>query len=171
MKSLNIRSSVIALAVTIASLPSSTLAAATELNQRMQGLFMSTCFEAAKAGDMSIAARAAERKGYKLVGTIYPTGSKRKGYRAYAKARGQEEIWIGATKATLQSCGVTFVDNGEIAKDRPHFLHTISMATKGKPWGKGFVTVHWVNHSFNGVNYEFSVVPGQGRTGLFANFK
>lgn len=148
-----------------------TAAAETEVGQRMQKLFMATCFEAAKSSDMSIAATRAQEKGYKLLGTIHPTGIKRKGYRAYGTSKGQEQIWIGATKATEQSCGVTFSDTGKSRDDLPHFLHTISMATKGKPWGKGFVTTHWVTHSFNDTRYEFAVVPGKDRVGYFVNFK
>lgn len=148
-----------------------TAEAETEVGHRMQKLFMATCFEAAKSSDMSIAATLAQDMGYKLLGTIHPTGSMRKGYRAYSKSKGGEEIWIGATKATQQSCGVTFSRAGDTRENLPHFLYTISMATKGKPWGKGFVTTHWVTHSFNDTRYEFAVVPGKDRTGYFVNFK
>ncbi|MCB1452898.1 MAG: hypothetical protein KDJ43_04565 [Rhizobiaceae bacterium] len=152
--------------------PVTAVAQSTEQGLRMQRLFMDTCFEATEASDMTVAARAAMQKGYKLLGTIHPTGSKRKGYKVYGKAKGQEEIWIGATAATAQSCGVTFNDSkGPVIKDKPPFLHTVSMATKGKPWGKGFITTHWVTHSFNGVRYEYAIVPGKDRVGYFANFK
>ena len=160
------------LAFAVLLAPEAALSQSTEQGLRMQQLFMDTCFQATKASDMSIAAKVAMQRGYKLLGTIHPTGSKRKGYTAYGKTKGQEEIWIGATKATAQSCGVTFDDSkGPVLKDKPPFLNTISMATKGKPWGKGFITAHWVNHSFNGVKYEYAVVPGKNRVGYFANFK
>ena len=160
------------LAFAVLLAPGAALSQSTEQGLRMQQLFMDTCFQATKASDMSIAAKVAMQRGYRLVGTIHPTGSMRKGYTVYRKAKGQEEIWIGGTEATAQSCGVTFDDSaGPLLKDKPAFLHTISMATKGKPWGKGFVTAHWVNHSFNGMRYEYKVVPGKDRVGYFANFK
>lgn len=160
------------LAAALLLAPATTFAQSTELGLHMQQLFMDTCFQATRASDMSVAAKMATQRGYKLLGTIHPTGSKRKGYTVYGKAKGQEEIWIGATKATAQSCGVTFADaKGPILKDKPPFLQTISMATKGKPWGKGFITTHWVTHSFNGVRYEYAVVPGKDRVGYFANYK